>query len=211
MLLRENVYHEIRRAILRCELPPGQELREQMLADRYHVSRSPIRDALLRLEQERLVTVLPRQGYRINPITLCDFQDLCGLRRLLEPACAAAAARLADPRIADLDRFRWQSAPLQRFGSYIDYNSAFHNAVAELGGNARSTAIARDMLEQITRVQKHFSAHFDQPPPREYLMEHDAIIDAIQAHDADLAFERAAAHVEHAAREMTELLRQPDT
>ena len=72
MLLRDNVYHSLRSDILSCRLPPGGEIRESELAERYEVSRQPVREALLRLEREHLVTVQPRQGYRVNPISLGD-------------------------------------------------------------------------------------------------------------------------------------------
>src|ERR1700712_614092 len=91
MLLRDNVYEALRQAILSCDLRPGQELREHDLATRFSVSRSPVRDALLRLEGERLITVLPRQGYLVNAISIADARDIFGLRLLIEPACAAAA------------------------------------------------------------------------------------------------------------------------
>src|SRR4051794_3201186 len=106
MLLRDSIYNSIRRAILTCEIAPGQELREQELAARYRVSRSPIRDSLLRLEQEQLVTVLPRQGYSVNRISEADIKEIFGLRVLIEPACAAAAAKADDAALQGLDRFR---------------------------------------------------------------------------------------------------------
>ena len=59
-------------------MAPGDDMREQDLAERYAVSRQPVREALLRLEREHLVTVQPRQGYRVNPISLADARDLCG-------------------------------------------------------------------------------------------------------------------------------------
>ena len=66
-------------------------MREQDLAERYAVSRQPVREALLRLEREHLVTVQPRQGYRVNPISLADARDLLRFRLALEPACVAEA------------------------------------------------------------------------------------------------------------------------
>src|SRR4051812_20485201 len=105
-LLRDSVYRALRHAILTCEFQPGQELREQALAERYRVSRSPIRDSLLRLEQERLVTVLPRQGYRVNPISIRDVDELFGLRLIIAPACAAEAAQADDEAVHQLDQFR---------------------------------------------------------------------------------------------------------
>src|ERR1700733_1056999 len=105
-LLRDSVYRAIRNAILTGEFQPGQELREQVLAEKYHVSRSPIRDSLLRLEQEKLVTVLPRQGYRVNPISTRDVEELFALRLIIAPACAAEAARADDEAVRSLDQFR---------------------------------------------------------------------------------------------------------
>ena len=93
MLLRENVYEKLRADILSCELAPGDDMREQELAERYAVSRQPVREALLRLEREHLVTVQPRQGYRVNPISLADARDLLRFRLALEPACVGATER----------------------------------------------------------------------------------------------------------------------
>lgn len=106
MLLRDAIYQAIRHAILTCEFQPGQELREQILAERYHVSRSPIRDSLLRLERENFVTVLPRQGYRVRPISASDVKDVFAFRLMIEPRCAAAAAHADDTALQALDRFR---------------------------------------------------------------------------------------------------------
>src|SRR3984893_9856986 len=91
MLLRDNVYESLRSDILSCRLAPGDDMREQELAERYAVSRQPVREALLRLEREHLVTVQPRQGYRVNPISLEDARDLLRFRLALEPACVAEA------------------------------------------------------------------------------------------------------------------------
>src|ERR1700759_5041803 len=86
VLLRDNIYDAIRGDILTCRLAPGEEMREQELAARYKVSRAPVRAALLRRERERLVTVHPRQGYSVNPISLADARDLFQVRLALETA-----------------------------------------------------------------------------------------------------------------------------
>ena len=91
MLLRDNVYESLRSDILTCHFMPGDDMREQDLAERYAVSRQPVREALLRLEREHLVTVQPRQGYRVNPISLTDARDLLRFRQALEPACVSEA------------------------------------------------------------------------------------------------------------------------
>jgi hypothetical protein len=96
VLLRDTVYQAIRRAILTSEFQPGQELREQSLAERYRVSRSPVRDSLLRLEQENLVIVLPRQGYIVKPISLAEAEDIFALHLVIEHGCVAAAISRPD-------------------------------------------------------------------------------------------------------------------
>src|SRR5882757_9697413 len=85
-LLRESAYAQLRAEILSCELPPGAEIREAELAARFQVSKSPVRDALMRLEREGLVITIPRQGYRVAPISLADVQDMFHLRGVLERA-----------------------------------------------------------------------------------------------------------------------------
>ena len=99
MLLRDNVYESLRSDILTCRLAPGDDMREQELAERYAVSRQPVREALLRLEREHLVTVQPRQGYRVNPISLSDARDLLRFRLALEPACVGEAIENATPDV----------------------------------------------------------------------------------------------------------------
>ncbi len=92
MLLRDNVYESLRSDILTCRLAPGDDMREQELAERYAVSRQPVREALLRLEREHLVTVQPRQGYRVNPISLSDARDLLAV----SPGAGAGLRRRGD-------------------------------------------------------------------------------------------------------------------
>ena len=93
MLLRDNVYESLRSDILTCRLAPGDDMREQELAERYAVSRQPVREALLRLEREHLVTVQPRQGYRVNPISLVG-----RARPVALPPCAGAGLRRGGDR-----------------------------------------------------------------------------------------------------------------
>ncbi len=191
MLLRDNIHDALRTAILTCALVPGQELREQDLAAQYQVSRSPVRDALLRLEKERLVTVLPRQGYRVNPVLLTDATEIFGLRLVVEPACAAAAAARSDS--GGLDRWRAQGAV-----DFIGYNRGFHAAIADLSGNARMAAVARDLTDQSDRLVRVSLSSPVVADRGRLTAEHVAIIDAIQARDAAKAESLMRAHVAEA-------------
>src|SRR6202012_2998733 len=138
MLLRDNVYESFRADILTCRLAPGHDMREQELAERYAVSRQPVREALLRRERELLVPAQPRQGYRVNPISLSYARDLLQFRLVLEPACVAAAIESASDAVLEaLDEFRLFSGDHEAF---ITYNRAFHTALAYASGNRRMAA-----------------------------------------------------------------------
>lgn len=150
MLLRDNVYESLRADILTCRLAPGDDMREQELAERYAVSRQPVREALLRLEREHLVTVQPRQGYRVNPISLSDARDLLRFRFALEPACVSEAIEHAgDDVLKALDEFRRFAGDHEDF---IAYNRAFHSALAHASGNRRMAAALCDLIGQADRL-----------------------------------------------------------
>jgi GntR family transcriptional regulator, rspAB operon transcriptional repressor len=199
-LLRDDVYRSIRQAILSCEFMPGQQLREHILADKYRVSRSPIRDSLLRLEQENLVTVRPRQGYVVNPISKVDIAEIFTLRRYIEPACAAEAARASDQAVRTLDRFSGFTGEETYEGANLDYNRSLHKAIADLAGNSRLAAVEYALVEEYDRLVKLSSQAYDEQDISSSTQQHQAIIDAIQAHDADTAYRLSEQRVvsEHA-------------
>src|SRR6201996_3973438 len=150
MLLRENVYEMLRSDILACRLAPGDDMREQELAERYAVSRQPVREALLRLQREHLVTVQQRQGYSVNPISIGAARDLLRFRLALEPACVDEAIENAsDATLKALDRFRRFSGNHEDF---ITYNRGFHTALAYASGNRRMAAALCDLIGQADRL-----------------------------------------------------------
>jgi DNA-binding GntR family transcriptional regulator len=207
VLLRDRVYRVIRQAILTCEFMPGEDLREQVLADKYHVSRSPVRDVLLRLERESLVTVLPRQGYRVNPISIRDVEDIFGLRAYIEPACAAAASRSSDDAVRTLDQFRSFTGNEAYDGANLDYNRALHQTIADLAGNSRLAAAEYKLIEEFDRLVRLSFRPSDAELIACTVSQHLAIIEAIQAHDADAAYRVSAHHVECAKARIIEPLR----
>lgn len=207
MLLRDAIYQAIRREILAGGFLPGQELREQILAERYLVSRSPVRDSLLRLERENLVTVLPRQGYRVTPISFSDIQDVFTLRLLIEPACAMAAARTHDTALRALDRFRGFAEQDDAESECVEYDRSFHHALADLSGNQRMAEIARALMGEFERLAQVALGACSQEAVRRECVEHEAIIDALQAHDADRASRICHEHVDGAHKRVATPLR----
>jgi len=203
-LLRDNVYVALRADILACRVAPGEEMREQDLAALYSVSRQPVRDALLRLEQENLVTVHARQGYRVSPVSVADARDLFRFRMALEPACAAEAAENAsDAELLFFDRFRSFDGDAHAF---IDYNRSFHAALAEACGNRRMAASACELIEQADRFVRVSLASIKGRDPTQLVAEHAEVIDALQKRDGRRASRLIRAHVAEAERRIVSAL-----
>lgn len=198
-LLRVDIHEKLREEILACRLAPGADLREQELASRFQVSKSPVRDALLRLEREQLVTIAPRQGYRVAPISLSDARDLLRLRSVLECASAAEAAREAGgAELASLDRFR-SFRPSHWLEGFAGYNREFHCALARASGNRRMSALTCELIEQ-TRRLVHVSVQAEPRRTAPLVAEHAAIIDAVQARDGRRASALLRTHIAAAER-----------
>src|SRR5690606_30885126 len=106
-LVRTSVFQQLRADILSCALRPGSQLQERQLVERFQVSKSPIRDALLKLEEQNLIEVLPRKGYRVKPVSVADARELYELRQLLERECVSGLIEDAAPAVLSaLDEFR---------------------------------------------------------------------------------------------------------
>jgi DNA-binding GntR family transcriptional regulator len=206
MLLRDNVYESLRSDILTCRLAPGDDMREQELAERYAVSRQPVREALLRLEREHLVTVQPRQGYRVNPISLSDARDILQFRLVLEPACVAEAIDSAsDSVLKALDEFRLFSGDHEAF---ITYNRAFHTALAHASGNRRMAASLCDLIGQADRLVRVSLANVKGHDPARLVAEHVALIEAMQRRDGRTASRIIKAHVAETAKRVLPALKR---
>ena len=194
-LLREKIYRELRADMISCRLPPGLEIRENELAARFGVSKSPVRDALMRLEREGLVITLPRQGYRVSPVSLADVQDMFHLRDALERACMERIVRRAtDGQLAELDRFRSFEESAWS-GGFVGYNREFHHAVSRIAGNARMHTQLADLIDQMERAVQLSVSSLKKNNPQSLVEEHRQILDALQARQLLRAQRLVSRHV----------------
>jgi GntR family transcriptional regulator, rspAB operon transcriptional repressor len=202
-LLRETVYEQLRADMISCKLAPGTEIREAELAARFEMSKSPVRDALMRLEREGLVISLPRQGYRVAPVSLTDVLDMFHLRAALERACIERIVlRAGDEDLKSLDGFR-QFVPADWDGGFIAFNRAFHRRIAELGCNARMRDQLNDLIDQLERAVQVSVANTRKGNPQVLVNEHVAIIDALQARALKRAQRLAEQHIAQAGRRVS--------
>lgn len=208
MLMRERVLDRMRRDVLSCAFRPGEDLREADLAERYDVSKAPVRDALQRLTFEGLIETMPRRGHRVAPVSVADAKDLLEMREALEvAACRLIVARLSDAELTALDRLRL--ADTEDAEAFALYNREFHIAIAEASGNRRLAAEMRRLLDGYHRLclvslSEARATDGDMTAP---LAEHGALIDALQARNG-----RRAARIvrRHVSRSRIQILRGLD-
>ena len=209
MLLRDDIYTALRSEILTCTLLPGSELREQQLAQRFSVSKSPVREALLRLQRDQLVEVAARQGYRVTPISMKNARDMYSFRAVLESACAVAAVqRASDACLAALDVHRKFPKRLST-EEFVRRNREFHCQLFEASHNGPMAAAARELIEQMDRMTLISIHTIQNEDTVELIREHCEIIDALQARNGRLAAKLLREHVGAAAKRMLKGLGTP--
>jgi GntR family transcriptional regulator, rspAB operon transcriptional repressor len=208
LLRREEVYHRLRRDILDCALAPGTELHEPELAERFAISKSPVRDALLRLEAERLVVIRPRKGYKVAPVSLSDARDLFEFRVLIEQACVMNAAENASESVLQaLDGFRSLDAASEP-AQFIAYNRGFHLAIAKLCDNRRIAQTGVNLIEQFDRLVILSVKKLAKEEIPALIAEHCQIIGALQARAGKRAARLMSAHIGRARRRVLSALSQ---
>lgn len=195
-LIRHRIFDELRCDIMSCTLQPGSELRESELAQRYGVSKSPIRDALQKLEFEGLVQIVPRQGHRVVPISIGDARDILDLRETLEQAAVKKiAAEASDQDLEKLNKFR--IADMATMRAFAAYNRSFHAEICHLAGNARQAAVMQSLMDNYERlcIVSLSSRHQEAAAMAAALQQHNQIIDALQARDGGSAARLSAKHI----------------
>lgn len=183
--LRERVYQALREALVSGELPPGQRLRDQELAARLGVSRTPVREALQRLEDEGLVETSPRALTRVTPLDARAareaFPVVAGLHAL--------AARTGAPRLtsADLEEMRTANAAFaaaiagadpsdpETIARAIAADDRFHGVLLTAAGNEE---LARALERLMPKVRRLEYAQFGSLAGRRSVQQHEAIIAA---------------------------------
>ena len=206
ILIRDDVYEHIRADILTCVLLPGARVFENDLAKRYDVSKSPVRDALLRLQEQGLIEVLPRKGYLIRPISIGDAHDLYEMRLLLEKSSLRRACDEAtDKDLASLDQFR--SVENGELVHWVMYNRNFHRRITELSGNTRMAKITSEVIDQFDRLTfVGVSGAPREVTSEKSVAEHVEIIDALQARDRSKVTSLIAKHIKKSQKRLFAVL-----
>ena len=194
------VYDMLRDEILDLALPPGSPMDEVQLAERFSMSRTPIREALVRLAGDGLVTTLPNRSAVVSPIDFLNLHPFFDAITLMYRVTTRLAAQNRDQ--ADLAAIWDRQAAFARAVeaqdalAMIATNRAFHAAVAEAGGNAYYTGLFCRLLDEGRRILRlYYSSHRDRLP-RRYVVEHEDMIAAVEARDVEAADRLAKAHAD---------------
>lgn len=205
----ERVYQEIKWRIVHARYVPGFVLSEAMLARVHRASRTPVRDALARLQEEGYVDRMPRRGFRVSPITAATLRHTYEVRRLVEGESAALAAERADAdaiaRMRTLATYPLLDDSPESYVLRLKTNDDFHLAVAGATQNGFLLDLVRRCLTQHNRVLL-LSTQARYPTLPGSVPQHHDIVDAIEARDAALARQVMLVHLEDSNALVTHLI-----
>ena len=207
--LRDVVFNTLRQAILRGELKPGERLMEIQLANKLGVSRTPIREAIRKLELEGLVLMIPRKGAEVAEITEKNMLDVLEVRRALEElAVKLACERITEEEIQELkeaaDAFQ-KILSEKDITKIAEADEAFHDVIFKSTGNDRLIQLLNSLREQMYRYRLEYLKREEYHP--QLLEEHQQIIDRITRKDQSEAAELIDRHIGNQVDVMLEMIR----
>jgi DNA-binding GntR family transcriptional regulator len=195
------VYEALRKSILELSLAPGSPLDEAGLSKQFGMSRTPVREALVRLAADGLVATLPNRNTIVSSINFADMPAYFEALTLMYRATTRLAALHRRPKQMVMIRRHqavFAKAVTERDAlAMIGSNRDFHIAIAEAGGNTYFTTFLERLLDEGRRLSRLYYSSFADMLPNEYVVEHEQIVAAIEAGDAELC-DRLG--IEHAAQ-----------
>ena len=207
--LVEVAYQRLRRQILDNTLPPGFRALEQELANRLGISRTPVREALIRLQKEGLVEVIPRHGMQVLPVSAADMKDIYEVLTALEGAAVEIVARRA-PTEAELAPLVQASRDMAKalkndeLDAWAEADERFHRGLIELSGNRLLVEAVLNLWDRAHRAR--MSTLRLRTKPVVSTKEHTVLLERLRAGDVKGAVEANRAHRERASRELLEIL-----
>ena len=207
--LRDVVFNTLRQAILTGELKPGERLMEIHLANKLGVSRTPIREAIRKLELEGLVTMIPRRGAEVAQITEKSMNDVLEVRRSMDALCVELACeRITEEALQELDSacdaFA-EAVTTKDIRRIAQADVALHDIIVQATGNLRLVQLINNLSEQMYRYRfeylKDISRH------QSLIQEHRIIFEGIKARNKEAASSAAKLHIDNQAKAIIEQIR----
>jgi DNA-binding GntR family transcriptional regulator len=201
-----TVYDQLRQSILDLSLAPGSVLDEATLSEQFKMSRTPIREALVRLVADGLARTLPNRNTVVATI---DFERLPtyfeALALMYRVTARSAAVHRRPEHLLAIRGFETayaEAVSRQDALAMIQTNRDFHMAIAEAGGNGYFTGLFGRLLDEGRRILRLYYSSFGDRLPRQYVDEHSEMVAAIEKGDAELAERLAAQHAAQIVRQI---------
>ncbi len=200
-----RAYEAIKSRIIECGYPPGTKISEARLVEELGLGRSPIRSALARLRGEGWVEVSPQSGSYVKELTQQEMKEIFDFRLLLETHVARLAAKnITDERLRRLRVGLRRTKPLAgdgydqvTFDEFDAFDSVVHATIYEAGGNSLIASVLQNLLEKAQWLKR--STPSTPIRMKTWFAELGRIIEALEAHDSELAAQRVREHIVHAA------------
>lgn len=195
--LRDLVFENLREAILKGDLNPGDRLMEVQLANKLGVSRTPVREAIRKLELEGLVIMLPRKGAYVADMSLKDIIEVLEIRASLEGLAAyLASERMGDEDIKKLEEIVDECSKTTDIEELLKKDVEFHEQIFKSTNNKRLHQLINSLWEQVYRFRVSYVS--DNNSFSNIVKEHKMIMNAIKNRDGELAKKYAKEHIEKA-------------
>ncbi len=210
-MMADAAYRVIRQRILDNQWAPGHQVLEQALALELGMSRTPVREACMRLANEGLVEVVPRHGMRVLPVSASDMREIYQILTSLESMAAELVAQ-SRPTTAELAPLEKASRDMEKalkrddLDAWADADERFHRQLVQMCGNVKLAATVFNYWDRAHRARMVTLRM--RPPPVHSTREHLALVNAIRRGDAVAARELHRAHRERGSRELTEILQR---
>jgi DNA-binding GntR family transcriptional regulator len=207
-LMSEQAYQQIKRMIITLELPPGAFINERELREQIDFGRTPIREALLRLSLEQLVSIIPRRGIAVSEIALNDLQHLYEVRLSLESLAIRLAARRGSVQQWEqmeraLKRVLDDELPVDN-EVMITVDEQCHQIIYQATGNRFLENNAATLYDASLRLWYYFIAEIG--PMRHAVLEHQLMLEALRARDEDEAARLIEKHIRTFHQEIQEAM-----
>ena len=208
--LRDVVFNTLRQAILKGELEPGERLMEIQLAERLGVSRTPIREAIRKLELEGLVLMIPRKGAEVAKISARSLRDVLEVRRALEElAIGLACQRMSEEDVGNLQKAQEDFKKAIAEGDAMkiaETDEHYHDVIYEGTQNAKLIQMLNNLREQMYRYRLEYIK--DEDKRKILVLEHEKILKTVRERKVAEAKEAVREHIDNqeitVARNITE-------
>jgi DNA-binding GntR family transcriptional regulator len=196
--LKDTVYEAIKNSILRHEYQPGSKIPEAILAKNLGVSRTPVREALNRLEREGIIGFVPRYGAFVREFAREEILEILGIQEVLEGLAARLATfRISDDKIsameADLKKIAKDTPPGEMLDKFMGYDIDFHGTIAAACNSPRLESLLANIRAQMTMcrfVTMHLPGRIGRS-----IKEHAAVLEGFKSRDPERVEKAARAHI----------------